>query len=412
MTQTLTTDVLIIGGGLSGLALAGVLGESGVNVVCVDHAPPVTQLSDHYDARCTALSWATHKVLEAAGAWQSIAPHAEPMHDIRVADGDAPLFLHFAANADGNGEPFGWNLENQVLRKCLFDNIRRLEKYVTHLAPVEITAFFHDKNSAGCTLKDGRRISASLMIGADGRNSAVRAWLGIKTHTTDYKQRAIVCNIAHEKHHENVAVEHFLPAGPFALIPLTDDKNGTHRSSVIWTVEEQDAEKITALPAGKFDAALQDLCGPHLGKVRHVSPPRSYPLSLMHADTYTAPRVALMAEAAHVIHPIAGQGLNLGMRDVALLGTLVTQHLRTGLDIGSMILLNEYENTRRTDTRLMAGFTDILNRLFSNHMQTVKAVRVLGLGLVQKSAVLKAFFARQAMGDGGMKAPARRKKHS
>lgn len=398
--KPLNPDVLIIGGGLAGLTLAGVLGRAGVNVVIIDRDAPASHLQDKYDGRTTAISYASHRVLQAAGTWERVVKDGAPIMDIRVADGNAPQFLHFATDEDANGEPFGWIVENRLLRRYLFENLKDC-KTVTHLAPVEIAKFTSTSASAGVTLKDGRTITAPLLIGADGRNSPTRNWLGIDVKQWSYGQTAVVCNVQHELDHEDVAVEHFLPAGPFAVLPMTDDADGNHRSSVVWTVEEAQAAKILKLPADKFDARLQELFGDHLGEVRHVSKPMAYPLGLMHARAYTGTRTALMAEAAHVIHPIAGQGLNLSMRDIAVLSELVVEHLKLGLDIGSAGLLEQYEGWRRTDTLLMAGFTDLLNRLFSNNLYSVTAIRDLGIGIVDKIPVLKGFFARQAMGLGG-----------
>jgi len=395
------TTVLIIGGGLSGLTLAATLGEAGVDVVCIDRDLPINQQTQKYDGRTTAISYASHRVLQAAGAWEKMLPDCEPILDIRVADGASPLYLHFDSEADGNGKPFGWIIENRLMRQVLFKNIQRLKKHVRHIAPAEIKNFIREKHSAGVILKDGMKITAPLMIGADGRNSATREWLGTGIKKTDYKQSAIVCNVAHALDHENVAVEHFRPAGPFAVLPMTRSDKGEHRSSIVWTEHGGDAEKILKLSPADFDARLQHLFGPHLGTVRHVSPPMAYPLGLMHADSYSGERVALMAEAAHVIHPIAGQGLNLSMRDVAVLTELIVDHLRLGLDIGSATLLKNYESARRRDTLLMAGVTDILNRLFSNNLQTIRLTRDLGLGIVEKFPFLKRYFARQAMGLSG-----------
>jgi 2-octaprenyl-6-methoxyphenol hydroxylase len=325
---------------------------------------------------------------------------AEPILDIRVADGNAPMFLHFATDADANGDPFGWIIENRLLRRYLFENIKRFPN-VRHLAPVEIAEFFNDDGAAGVVLKDGRRLSASLLIGADGRASPTREWLGIDVAEWSYKQSAIVCNAAHEFDHENVAVEHFLPAGPFAILPMTDSPDGEYRSSVVWTVEEKEAAKILKQSPEKFDKGLQELFGPHLGRVRHVSKPMAYPLRLMHAKKYTGPRSVLMAEAAHVIHPIAGQGLNLSMRDIAVLSEIIVDRMKLGLDPGAAGPLKDYERWRKTDTLLMAGFTDVLNRLFSNNLVSVAVIRDLGIGIVEKIPPLKGFFARQAMGLGG-----------
>jgi 2-octaprenyl-6-methoxyphenol hydroxylase len=396
----LTGDVVIVGGGLSGLTLALVLARADVDVICIDRDVPALQTATAFDGRTTAISYASHRVLQAAGVWDDMQDDCAPIMDIRVADGDHPLFLHFSSAADGKDNPFGWIIENRLMREYLFAAAATYPT-LTHLTGVAAESFFADDVRAGAVLADGRRVSAPLMIGADGRRSAVREWLGINVRAWEYGQTAVVCNVAHALDHENIALEHFLPAGPFAVLPMTDDDHGRHRSSVVWTVEPQDAKRILSLGAGDVDAELQKLFGDHLGAVRHVSAPMVYPLSLMHADSYIGCRTALMAEAAHVIHPIAGQGLNLSMRDIAVLAELITDQLKLGLDPGSAHLLAQYEDWRRTDTLMMAGFTDMLNKLFSNHLKTVGALRGLGLGLVEKMGPLKGFFAGQAMGMGG-----------
>ncbi len=396
------TSVIIIGGGLSGLTMAALLGEAGIDCVCIDRDPPASQMTQKYDGRTTAISYASSLVLKAAGVWERLLPDCEPILDIRVADGASPLFLHFASDADGDGHPFGWIIENGLLRQRLFENVKRLKKHVRHLAPAEVKSFHRTDAAAGVTLADGTKISAPLLIGADGRGSATRAWLGIETRKVDYKQSAIVCNVAHELDHENVAVEHFRPAGPFAVLPMTRGPKGEFRSSVVWTEHGGDTGALLKLSPAGFDKKLQELFGPYLGRVRHVSPPAAWPLSLLHAKTYIGPRTALMAEAAHAIHPIAGQGLNLSLRDAAALAELIVDHKRAGLDIGSDTLLHAYENWRRPDTLLMAGMTDFLNRLFSNNLKSVSLARELGLGIVERMPFLKRYFASSAMGISGI----------
>jgi 2-octaprenyl-6-methoxyphenol hydroxylase len=442
LKNNIKTDVLIIGGGLSGLTLAALLGRAGVPVTIVDREPPVTKRTKNHDARTTALSYGSCKILEAAGAWNKIEKVSSPMREIRVADGASPLFLHFSSEKDARGAVFGWNLENAHLRQILFKNIQSL-KSVRYLAPVEVKNFFNEEESVGVVLKDGRKISAALMVGADGRHSAVRDWLGIGVKMVDYKQTAIVCNIAHALDHENIAVEHFMPAGPFAVLPLLPlsrfageggaqpkagrvrvplshhtltrplltlghplpqggrGKKATYRSSIVWTVQPEEAKRILALSSKDFDRVLQKMCGDHLGRIQHISTPRGYPLSLMHAEDYMAPRVALIADAAHVIHPIAGQGLNLGLRDAALLAKLVIRNMNAGCDIGAGGILKEYAAARRVDTHLMAGFTDLLNRLFSNDLKSVGVLRDIGISIVHNIKPAKRFFVRQAMGVKG-----------
>ncbi|MBI3441115.1 MAG: UbiH/UbiF/VisC/COQ6 family ubiquinone biosynthesis hydroxylase [Proteobacteria bacterium] len=401
-TRHIATTVLIIGGGLSGLTLAAVLGEAGVDVTCIDHAPPFNQLQQQYDGRTTAISYSSHQVLQMAGVWEKMRLDCEPILDIRVADGNSPFYLHFASETDGNGAPFGWIIENRLMRRALFENTIRLKKKVRHIAPAEIKKFISDISFAGILLKDGTKITAPLLVGADGRHSATREWLGIPVQKTDYHQAAIVCNVAHTLDHENVAVEHFRAAGPFAILPMTRSKTGEHRSSVVWTEHGIDAGTALKLSPEEFDRRLQELFGSHLGDVRHVSPPMKYPLHLMHAESYIGPRVALMAEAAHAIHPIAGQGLNLSMRDIAVLAELIIDHLKLGLDVGSPTLLKNYEKKRRSDTAVMAAVTNALNRLFSNDLKTVGLVRGFGLGMVEQFPLLKRYFAAQAMGISGV----------
>lgn len=394
------TSVLIIGGGLSGLSLAGVLGAAGVEVICLDRDPPAAQLLQKYDGRTTAISYGSHKVLQAADVWNALEAECEPILDIRVVDGNCPFYLHFASDTDGKGAPFGWIVENRALRQKLFANLKRF-KTVRLLAPVEIKKFIRDREQVGVVLKDGTTITAPLMVGADGKQSAVRSWLGIEVKKTDYHQTAIVCNVVHERDHENVAVEHFRASGPFAVLPMTKSDTGEFRSSIVWSEHGGDAAEIIKLPSAQFDRRLQELFGDDLGRVHHVSPPMCYPLGLMHAESYIGERVALMAEAAHAVHPIAGQGLNLSMRDIAVLAELVVEHAKLGLDIGSATLLARYEKQRRSDVLLMARVTDSLVRLFSNDYKTVAVVRGLGLGMVQKIPFLKAYFAGQAMGVSG-----------
>jgi 2-octaprenyl-6-methoxyphenol hydroxylase len=399
-SKALSPDVLIVGGGLAGLTLAGVLGAAGVETVIVDREDPAAQLKERFDARTTAISYASSQVLEAAGVWQGLLKDAGPILDIRVADGASPLFLHFDADDNTEGRPFGWIVENRLLRRVLLDNLKRF-KNVRHIAPVTIRKFFRTSARAGVELAGGRKISAPLLVGADGRGSGTRAWLGIGVTQWEYRQAAVVCNAVHERDHENAAVEHFLPEGPFAVLPMTRAKNGAFRSSVVWTVREEEAPDILKLAPKDFDARLQHLFGPHLGRVRQDSAPMAYPLRLLHAKAYAGERAVLLAEAAHVIHPIAGQGLNVSMRDIAVLAELIVDALKLGLDAGRHSVLSQYEDWRRPDTLLMAGFTDILNRLFSNNLFSAAVARDLGIGMIDKISPLKGFFARQAMGLGG-----------
>lgn len=397
--KNIQTDVIIIGGGHAGLTLASLLGSVDVNVVCIDRVDPALQMDQKFDGRTTAISAGSRKVLEASGLWGKLASMACPIQDIRVIDGDAPTFLHFDADETNQGS-FGWIFENRLLREVMFSHVENL-KTVQHLAPASVKKMSIDEHQTSVTLEDGRRVTAPLLIGCDGRGSMVREWAGIQTRGWSYKQSAIICSVEHELDHENVALEHFLPAGPFAVLPMMDDEKGVHRSSVVWTEHGDVANSAINMDEKEFDETLQNLFGPYLGAVKHIGVRQSYPLGLIHAKSYTSNRLALVADAAHGIHPIAGQGLNLGMRDVACLAELIIDHMRLGLDIGGQSLLKKYEKLRRVDNTMMSITTDLLTRLFSNDILPVKWVRSRGLGIVHRVPPLKRFFARQAMGMSG-----------
>lgn len=395
-TGGMTHDVIIIGGGLSGGTLACLLGQDGFRVACIDSAPPVTQIEEAFDGRTTAVSYGSRKVLEAAGAWSLLQKDSCPIRTIEILDGGSPVLLRFGAEEIG-GESFGWIMENRVLRKALFERMRGL-KSVDHHAPAQITAIENESGQIRITLRDQTVLSAPLVVGADGRNSFVRDWAGIGLRGWSYRQRAIVCTVVHDRPHHNVAVEHFRAQGPFAILPMTDGPDGEHRSSVVWT--EHGPARASAIrdDQDSFDAALTARFPESYGTVRQIGLRASFPLWLQHAYTYTAPRVALIADAAHGIHPIAGQGLNLGFRDIDALWSLLTAARESGDDFGGDVLLQDYERLRRVDNMAMAGATDILNRLFSNAAPGLPLLRQTGLRLVARMPAVKRFFMHQAMG--------------
>ncbi len=389
-------DVLIIGGGLSGGTLAALLGSKGFRVGCIDRDPPVTQLDEDFDGRTTAVSWGSRKVLATAGAWAGMQKDACPIRTIDILDGASPVLLRFGAEEVDN-ESFGWILENRTLRKALFDRMAALPS-VTHFAPAQIESMVRGDDAVRVRLGDGTILSAPLIVGADGRDSMVRDWAGIGTRNWSYHQRAIVCTVTHEHPHHFVAVEHFRAQGPFAILPMTDGPDGAYRSSVVWT--EDAPVSRSAIHAGQdsFDAALTARFPGNYGRVRQIGRRFSYPLSLQHAYAYSAPRVALVADAAHGIHPIAGQGLNLGFRDIDALAHIFISAREQGEDYGSTTVLDRYERRRRIDNMAMAGATDILNRLFSTDLPGVALVRRAGLRMVSRMKPVKTFFMHQAMG--------------
>lgn len=389
-------DVLIIGGGLSGGTLAALLGEKGFRVGCIDRDRPVTQLDEHFDGRTTAVSWGSRNILLAAGVWELAQKDACPIRRIDILDGGSPVLLRFGAEEVEN-QSFGWILENRILRKALFDRMAALPD-VTHFAPAQIESMVRSDDSIHVRLTGGETLSAAIVVGADGRDSMVRDWAGIGTRSWSYRQRAIVCTVLHEHPHHFVAVEHFRAQGPFAILPMTDGPKGEYRSSIVWT--EDGPMNQSALHYGQdvFDAALTARFPDTYGSVSQTGRRFSYPLSLQHAYAYSAPRVALVADAAHGIHPIAGQGLNLGFRDIDALAQVLCRARDEGDDLGSDKVLAHYERRRRIDNMAMAGATDVLNRLFSTGLPGLPLLRQGGLRLVSRMKPVKTFFMHQAMG--------------
>lgn len=393
-------DVVIVGGGLSGGTMAALLGTHGFRVACIDRETPVTQLEDVFDGRTTAISWGSQKVMAEAGVWALLQKNACPIRTIDILDGGSPVLLRFGAEEVG-GRSFGWILENRLIRKALFDRMAAI-KTVTHIAPAQIVSMTREDDGITITLKDGQICAAPLIIGADGRNSFTRDWAGIGTRSWSYEQRAVVCTVTHEHPHNNVAVEHFRDQGPFATLPMTPDKEGRHRSSVVWTEHCADKDSALHYPQDVFDAALTARFPDNYGRVRQTGGRFSYPLGLQHAHEYIAPRVALIAEAAHGIHPIAGQGLNMGFRDVAALCECLIAARAAADDLGADSVLSAYQQKRRFDNMAMAGATDGLNRLFSNKLMPLPVLRKAGLKMVARIPVAKKFFMHQAMGAAGL----------
>lgn len=380
-----------MGGGLTGLTLAIACAEAGIDTVVVDREDPATMLAAPYDGRTTALAYGSQQVLAGIGLWPHLAAEAEPILEIRVADAGAPLFLHYDHREVGD-HPLGWIVENRALRRALFARARELPALL-HLAPLAVEAVSYAGSGAVAQLGDGRRVRAGLVAACDGRGSPLREAAGIKVLTWKYRQTGIVCTVRHEAPHRGVAVEHFLAAGPFAILPMTGN-----RSSIVWTEDAALAPRLMALDDAGFLAELGRRFGDFLGALALEGPRWSYPLSLLHASRYTAPRLALLGEAAHVIHPIAGQGLNLGIRDIAALAELAVDARRLGLDIDRPEVLERYERWRRFDTVLLAAVTDGLNRLFSNRIAPLVLARDIGLAAVDRLPPLKRFFMRHAMG--------------
>jgi 2-octaprenyl-6-methoxyphenol hydroxylase len=389
--KDLSCDLLIIGGGLVGGPLACALASAGLSVVVADHEEPARTLSAAFDGRASAVALAPQRALAALGLWEAIAPHAAAIEEIRVSDGPSPLFLHYDHRALGDA-PFGWIVENRAIRHAIQDRLPRLPA-ARLFAPAAVQSLERGAARVTARLTDGTRLSAALVVAADGRGSPTRRQAGIGLTRWDYGQTAIVCTVGHARPHRQIAQEHFLPAGPFAILPLPGN-----RSSVVWTEKSALVPAILAQDDGDFLSELHSRFGDFLGALSLEGPRFAYPLSLQVADAYTAPRLALVGDAAHGMHPVAGQGMNMGLRDVAALAEVLVDAHRLGLDIGSPSVLERYARWRRFDNLLMLGLTDGMVRLFSNDLPPLRLARDLGLAAVNRLPGLKRLFMRHAMG--------------
>jgi 2-octaprenyl-6-methoxyphenol hydroxylase len=385
-------ELIIAGGGLNGMLLAIACAGAGLSTIVIDRQDPAAMTTHRFDGRTSALAYGSRLVFDGIGLWPAIESEAEPIREIRVADDDSPLFLHYDHRDLGGGAPLGYIVENRVLRRALFDRAAILPS-LKLLAPRAVGEMQASDTGAVVALQDGARLRTRLVAAADGQNSPLRRAAGIGTVEWRYRQTGIVTTVRHERPHDGIAVEHFLPAGPFAILPMTGN-----RSSIVWTENADLAPHLLALPDAEFAAELRTRFGDFLGVVEPVGPRWSYPFALMQAERYAGHRLALVGEAAHVIHPIAGQGLNIGIRDIAALAEIVIDARRLGLDIGDPSLLERYERWRRADALLLAAVTDGLNRLFSNTIAPVKLARDVGLAMVNRLPPLKRLLMQHAMG--------------
>ena len=389
-------DVVIAGGGFAGLALALALRQSLGSAFKVVVADPAFAAGARPDLRASAIAAAARRMFETLGVWDAVAADAQPILDMvvtnsKLKDAVRPVFLTFAGEIEA-GEPFAHMIENAPLNAAL---ARQARDEGIELRATTVTRFEHQGARIAVSLGDGT-ISASLLVAADGARSSVREQAGIATHGWPYGQSAIVTTVAHERDHNGRAEEHFLPAGPFAILPLTGK-----RSSLVWTETDAEAARIVALPDAEFHGELERRFGLHLGEIGVIAARRAYPLGLFIARSFVAERIALVGDAAHVIHPIAGQGLNMGLRDIAALAEAIVDAARLGLDCGGADVLERYQRWRRFDTAAMGIATDGLNRLFSNESDVLRLMRDVGLGLVDRVPALKSFFIREAAGVTG-----------
>ncbi|HEX4296901.1 MAG TPA: FAD-dependent monooxygenase [Devosia sp.] len=385
-------DVIIVGGGPVGLSMALALSrfQRGLKLALVDRRP----FTVPDDKRAFALSAGVRRVLDTLGVWPAIQPQATAIEAMVVTDsgGDdlsRPVFLSFAGDV-APGEPYAHMVANRTLTAALLAAVGERAELI---APAEVAGFSAGPASAALALRDGRTLRAPLVVAADGAMSGLRRLAGIDVVAHDYRQAGIVTTIAHDLPHEGTAYEHFRPAGPFASLPL-----GGNRSSLVWTETSAEAARLKELPPEEVAVLIEAAMGSRLGKVRIEEGLQSFPLRLQLARSFVAPRLALIGDAAHVIHPLAGQGLNLGLKDVAALSEAVVEALRLGRDAGAADVLAGYERWRRFDATLMAAVTDNLNRLFSNDVPPVRALRDIGLGLVDRLPAVKAALIARAAG--------------
>ena len=392
MTELQTFDVLIVGGGPVGLTLALALTQSarGIRVGLVDRRP----LAVPRDSRASAIAAGVRRVFEALGVWPAMLAAAQPITAMGITDsgrGDIsrPLFLTFDGDV-APGEPFAHMVPNRVVNQALID---ALGQSASIIAPGEVSGFVAEAGAARLVLADGQILSAPLLVAADGGQSTLRGMADIGVISHDYGQTGLVATIAHALPHDGVAYEHFRPAGPFASLPLPGN-----RSSLVWTEASADAPRLLAMGEADLAAEIEAVMGSTLGAVTVEDKLMGYPLRLQVARSFIAPRLALVGDAAHVVHPIAGQGLNLGLKDVAALAEVVIDAVRLGLDHGGDDVLARYQHWRRLDTAAMVAMTDGLNRLFSNDIAPVRALRDFGLGLVDRAGPVKSALIRTASG--------------
>ncbi len=389
-------DILISGGALNGSALALALGRAGMDICVVDPVPPDQQGAEGFDGRGYALALASQRLLEAIGVWGAVSPDAQPLLEIRISDGrpgegPGPFVLDFHHGEIDEG-PMGYMVEDRFLRRALSDAIAA-QGNITRINGARITGHEIGSASVQATLDDGRKIEAAALIGCDGRASPTARRAGIRRLQHDHGQTALVCAVAHEEPHHGIAHQFFMPAGPLAILPLPGRK-----SSIVWTERHEEARRIQALDDEGYLRELRPRFGSFLGRISLAGKRFSYPLGLSLAERFHAERIALVGDAAHGMHPIAGQGLNAGLKDVAALAEVLTQARRRGEDIGATAVLERYERWRRFDVISLVAATEGVNALFSNDIPLLRMGRDIGLGIVNSLPKLRRGFIREAAG--------------
>jgi 2-octaprenyl-6-methoxyphenol hydroxylase len=390
-----TFDVVINGGGMVGGTLACLLANAGFRIALIDRETPSTRLAPEYDGRASAIALGSQRVLKGAGLWDALEEVASPILDIRVSDQDSPLSLHYDHAALDDCPSLGYMIENRHFRVALAGTIEKRETLQV-LSPDQIVSMDRPAHQVQLTLESGKSLTAKMVIGADGRVSLIRKMAKIAVTRHDYAQSGIVCTVEHEFSHEQTAYERFLASGPFAILPLQGN-----RSSIVWAERTDLADKIMALSDNDFQVELRQRFGDFLGALKPCGPRWCYPLSLQFTNQCIDHRLVLAGDASHAMHPLAGQGLNMGLRDVAALFEVLDDARKLGLDFGTHTVLDRYQRWRRFDNTLMLGATHGINSLFSNDVEPLRLARTFGLAAVDNVPRLKRYFMKQAMGLNG-----------
>jgi len=393
-----TRDLLILGGGLVGMTLALAAASKGISSHLVDRADPASLTAEGFDGRASAISTASWRLFRKIGLEDVLEPRGCDIASIAVVDQMKPGQLDF--RPEPHEGTLGRMFANRQLRLALHETVAK-EPLISWHAPVDVVARDRGEFGVSATLGDGTVLKAALMVGAEGRGSPSREDAGLKMASWDYSHRAIIAGLDHTKPHDNVAWEIFYPEGPFALLPMLDGPDGTHRSALVWTVDEKDAAGVLKLSDRAFLAEIRKRMGDLLGELTLNSGRSSYPLGFQHTARIVDDRLALVGDSAHGMHPIAGQGLNLGLRDVGALVEVLDEALRLGLDLGDAQVLTKYEEWRALDSLMVMGATDSLTRLFGVPGKAASALRRFGMAGVQRSSWLKRFFMDEARGVSG-----------
>ncbi len=394
--MTRASNILIVGGGLNGPALALALAQTGHTVSVIDSLAETVRTDAAFDGRSYALALASKRLLDAIGVWERVADHAQPMLEIKVTDGHAgsgpsPFFMHFD-HAEIEEGPMGYVVEDRHLRRAFLEAMAE-EKRITQISGKTVVAQETGISGITLTLDDGSTVNGQLVVGCDGRRSGTAARAGIKRSGWDYGQTALVCAIEHDLPHHGVAHQFFMPPGPLAILPLTGN-----RSSIVWSERTDTAYRINALPEAEYLQVLRPRFGDFLGDIRLQGDRFTYPLNLTIANSFISDHLALVGDAAHGMHPIAGQGLNAGLRDVGALAEVLTLAGRRGEEIGATLVLQRYQEWRRFDTASLAMATDVFNKLFSNDNPLLRIGRDIGMGIVGSLPGLRRGFVREAAG--------------